>query len=244
MEHVYKFEPNRHLAAKQLPKVRLAKDLGYSEDTGVSPVAYSEAFQLFTPEAIRIMRAEIEKPEIRETYSFSSNIADSQLRGYAKEHAPFTYQAWNHPETLKLISAIAGIELVPVMDYEIGHINLSTNAKTANEGQGNGTECGRSNGVNASMGSSHNEDDDKPIVGWHTDSYPFVCVLMMSVCTGMIGGETVVRTADGDIRKIRGPAQGCAMLLQGRYVTHQAMRARGGKERITSVTSFRPKSPF
>jgi hypothetical protein len=32
--------------------------------------------------------------------------------------------------------------------------------------------------------------------------------------------------------------------LQGRYITHQALRALGAQERITSVTSFRPRSPF
>ncbi|PVI00285.1 hypothetical protein DM02DRAFT_527362 [Periconia macrospinosa] len=244
MEHVHKFEPKRHLAAKQAPKVRLMKDLGFGEDAGVSAVAYSEAFQLFTPEAIRIMREEIDKPEVRETCKFSSNIAAAQLRGYAKKYAPFTYEAWNHAETLKMISDIAGIELVPVMDYEIGHINLSTNAKTADEGQVNGAEGSRSNGGNAGMGSSRTDDEDKPIVGWHTDSYPIVCVLMMSDCTGMVGGETAVQSVDGGITKVRGPTQGCAVILQGRYITHQALRAHGGKERITSVTSFRPKSAF
>lgn len=34
------------------------------------------------------------------------------------------------------------------------------------------------------------------------------------------------------------------MILQGRYITHQALRALGAQERITSVTSFRPRSPF
>lgn len=32
--------------------------------------------------------------------------------------------------------------------------------------------------------------------------------------------------------------------MQGRYITHQALRAFGAQERITSVTSFKPKSPF
>lgn len=32
--------------------------------------------------------------------------------------------------------------------------------------------------------------------------------------------------------------------MQGRYITHQAMRALGAQERITAVTSFRPKSAF
>jgi len=38
--------------------------------------------------------------------------------------------------------------------------------------------------------------------------------------------------------------QGCAAVLQGRYITHQALRALGAAERITAVTSFRPKSSF
>lgn len=33
------------------------------------------------------------------------------------------------------------------------------------------------------------------------------------------------------------------MILQGRYIEHQALRALGTSERITMVTSFRPKSP-
>lgn len=36
--------------------------------------------------------------------------------------------------------------------------------------------------------------------------------------------------------------QGCAVILQGRYIEHQALRAFGQTERITSVTSFRPKN--
>ena len=31
--------------------------------------------------------------------------------------------------------------------------------------------------------------------------------------------------------------------MQGRYITHQALRALGAQERITMVTSFRPKNP-
>ena len=33
------------------------------------------------------------------------------------------------------------------------------------------------------------------------------------------------------------------MVLQGRYIEHQALRALGSAERITMVTSFRPKCP-
>lgn len=37
--------------------------------------------------------------------------------------------------------------------------------------------------------------------------------------------------------------KGCAVVMQGRYITHQVLRALGAQERITMVTSFRPKSP-
>ena len=106
-------------------------------------------------------------------------------------HGKFIYEAWKHPETLAIISKIAGVDLVPVMDYEIGHINLSIPGKR------------REHDSNVLI----SEDDEKAIVGWHRDSYPFVCVLMMSDTTGMIGGETALRTGYGDIKKVRGPSK-------------------------------------
>jgi hypothetical protein len=32
-------------------------------------------------------------------------------------------------------------------------------------------------------------------------------------------------------------------MMQGRYIEHQALKAHGGRERISMVTSFRPKCP-
>jgi len=77
------------------------------------------------------------------------------------------------------------------MDYEIGHINLSVpgNKKPYDEKL---TTSG---------------DDEEAIVGWHRDSYPFVCVLMMSDTAGMVGGETALRTGTGEIKKVRGPTK-------------------------------------
>lgn len=68
------------------------------------------------------------------------------------------------------------------MDYEIGHINLSVPGMIQDQSM-----------------------DDEAIVGWHRDSYPFVCVLMMSDTTDMVGGETALRTGTGEIKKVRGP---------------------------------------
>lgn len=38
--------------------------------------------------------------------------------------------------------------------------------------------------------------------------------------------------------------QGTSFVLQGRYIVHRALKAFGGRERITMVTSFRPKNPL
>lgn len=77
------------------------------------------------------------------------------------------------------------------MDWEIGHINISSHDEQKTEA--------------IAMASGAEADDEKPIVDWHTDSYPFVCVTMLSDCTTMIGGETALRKGDGSIVKVRGP---------------------------------------
>ncbi|KAH7417237.1 hypothetical protein BKA64DRAFT_702018 [Cadophora sp. MPI-SDFR-AT-0126] len=219
------FRPIDHLAYEEPKHIHTMEELGFSENSGVSPVAVSEPFPLFSEEAIDIMRKEVLDPEVLEKFSYTSDIAPRQIRGYAPKHGKFVFEAWKHPETLAIISKIAGVDLVPVMDYEIGHVNLSI--------PGNKKD-------HKDLG---DDDDGGAIVGWHRDSYPFVCVLMMSDTTGMVGGETALRTGFGDIKKVRGPSKGCAVVLQGRYIDHQALSAFGGRERITMVTSFRPRSP-
>lgn len=74
-------------------------------------MAVTRQFKLFSQEAVRIMRSEIFKPEVWNNYRFNSNLAQVQLRGYAKEHAPFTYAAWTHPSTVAIVSELAGINL-------------------------------------------------------------------------------------------------------------------------------------
>lgn len=104
------------------------------------------------------------------------------------------------------------------MDFEIGHVNLSTK-----------TEQQKDEELRASLAEKELTDsdegiagcqweDDKPVVDWHTDSYPFVCVTMLSDCTNMIGGETALRTGDGDIMKVRGPQMArCLPLLHTKH---------------------------
>ncbi|KAI8635446.1 hypothetical protein F5Y19DRAFT_11746 [Xylariaceae sp. FL1651] len=237
------FTPEKHLAFKDMPKVYTMKELGIPEDRGVSPIAVSEPFTLFTEEAVRRMRQEVLSPEVMKNCRYSSNLAQCQLRGFANKYAPFVYDVWKSPETLAIVSKIAGIDLVPEMDFEIAHINISV--KSEKEKQEELEAVAEKANYEADEGIAGCPwEDDKPIVDWHTDSYPFVCVTMLSDCTEMIGGETALRTGTGDIMKVRGPQMGCAVVLQGRYIEHQALRALGATERISMVTSFRPRNPM
>ncbi|KAI5866523.1 hypothetical protein GGS23DRAFT_275268 [Durotheca rogersii] len=236
------FTPSKHLAFKEVPKVYTMSDIGMPEGTGISPVAVSEPFPLFTEEAVMRMRQEVLSPEVLKNCQYSSNLAQCQLRGFANKYAPFVYDVWKSPETLAIISKVAGIDLVTEMDFEIGHINISVKSEKEKEEELRAFTDRAQFEADEGIGGCPWEDD-KPIVDWHTDSYPFVCVTMLSDCTTMIGGETALRTGSGEIMKVRGPQMGCAVVLQGRYIEHQALRALGTAERISMVTSFRPRSP-
>jgi len=77
------FNPSEHLAYEEPRHIHTMEDMGYSATTGVSPVAVSEPFRLFSEEAVNIMRSEILDQEVQDKYSYTSDIAPKQLRGYA-----------------------------------------------------------------------------------------------------------------------------------------------------------------
>lgn len=114
------------------------------------------------------------------------------------------FDAWKNPETLAIVSKIAGVDLVPEMDFEIAHVNISMKSEKQKVEELEAFVDRKSTEADEGIAGCPWEDD-KPIVDWHTDSYPFVCVTMLSDCTTMIGGETALRTGTGEILKIRGP---------------------------------------
>ena len=77
------FFPSKHLAYEEPEYIHTMEDIGFSATSGVSPVAVSEPFRLFSEEAVDIMRKEILSKEVQEKYSYTSDIAPKQLRGYA-----------------------------------------------------------------------------------------------------------------------------------------------------------------
>lgn len=152
----------------------------------------------------------------------------------------FIHEAWTHPATLEAISNAAGIDLVPVMDWEIGH----TNVQVGKKGVSGAWELGEipTPALSAEEVSSlDTEVNDKLVDDWHVDSYQFVCVVMLSDASTMRGGETAIKTGTGEVVKMRAAHMGGGVVLQGGCTEHAAFRTIGAHERVTMVTSFRPK---
>lgn len=96
-----------------------------------------------------------------------------------------------------MVSNIAGVDLVPSIDFEIANINISVQAdRPAQTETAPLLACSKEEPLG----------DGLSAVAWHYDSFPFVCVVILSDCTDMVGGETALRTPSGDIMKVRGPA--------------------------------------
>jgi hypothetical protein len=58
-----------------------SKHLAFEEPTYIHTME-DEPFRLFSEDAVNIMRAEIFDPEVQAKYSYTSDIAPKQLRGY------------------------------------------------------------------------------------------------------------------------------------------------------------------
>lgn len=91
------------------------------------------------------------------------------------------------------------------MNLELSHVNISVKSERESKEELDAVERERKGHADDEGIAGCPWEDDKPVVGWHVDSYPFVCVTMLSDCTNMIGGETALRTGKGEVMKVRGP---------------------------------------
>jgi hypothetical protein len=76
------FSPEKHLSYAKQPSSLSLKDLGLSDDVGISPVGVSDPFPLFNEEAIGIMRSELFTTEVWENCMHSTEFAGCQIRGH------------------------------------------------------------------------------------------------------------------------------------------------------------------
>jgi hypothetical protein len=128
-------------------------------------------------------------------------------------YAKFIHQFWHSAELLNIVSSIAGVDLVPAMDYEISHTNVQLGA--------GGIEAVRNTPVEPPAATREAieqfeaektdtkkvivTDQSKPIIEWHRDSHPWVCVVMLSDARHMTGGETEIMRGDGTTLKVKAP---------------------------------------
>lgn len=244
------FDPSRHLNFSPPKEFYTLEELGLSSEGSTSPVAITAPFPLLSEEGIKATRADLFRQEILEKYRWKEAKDPNvyKLRGYAQA-APFVYDMWSSDAMLKACSQAAGCDLEVVFDYEIGHINVQLppgKAKSDADIENllpPAVPPRQRADVDSTAAEEAAKEDIQNVTSWHNDSYPWVCVVMLSDPTGMKGGETALRKGDGSLLKVRGPSMGSAVMMQGGLINHVALKALGDGERITMVTSFRPKDP-
>ncbi|KAL1880106.1 hypothetical protein Daus18300_001469 [Diaporthe australafricana] len=243
-----KSDPTRHLSFSPPASILMMRDLAL-EPTALSGVATTEPFALLSNEAVLEMRRELFSKDVLDNCLFHTRPGSVQLRGMAPRYAPFIHQFWHSPEVLKILSDLAGLELVPALDYEISHTNVQLGPGGIDEVRRTPVEppVATEEAIRKSQEDKDKTwtmtDQSKAIIEWHKDSYPWVCVVMLSDARHMSGGETELMKGDGSTLQIRAPQMGGAILLQGRHISHTAAPVTNMTERVTVVTSFRPKDP-
>ena len=182
------------------------------ENSPISEIASTDPFPLLSAEGVRAFRRELFSKDVLDNCSYKTRPGSVQIRGMAPRFAPFTYQFWTSPEVLGIVSNLAGVDLIPVLDQEICHTNVQLGPE--------GLEGVRHTPVDppgAPLGYKEKSDGDtgeKPsaVVPWHRDSYPFVCVVMLSDTSTMTDGETEMQKGDGSTVKVRSPETVCRPL--------------------------------
>ena len=78
------FNPDMHISYKEPSAVHTLEDIGFPAALGVSPIACSEPFPLFSEDAVNIMRNEVLNPVVYDEHAWSSDVASVlYLRGFA-----------------------------------------------------------------------------------------------------------------------------------------------------------------
>lgn len=78
------FDPAKHLNFQPPERVYTMKEIGL-EGHGISPIAASEPFPLFTTEAVRQTRAEIFSDRVLKDCQYASTFAKNMVRGMGRE---------------------------------------------------------------------------------------------------------------------------------------------------------------
>lgn len=81
------FDPAKHITySGVLPRRHTMAELSFPADQGISPIAVSEPFELFSKDAVGHMRNEVLSDEVWDNCRFSSSLAACQLRGMSPKY--------------------------------------------------------------------------------------------------------------------------------------------------------------
>ena len=229
------FNAESHLAYTPPAKIFSMQDLSLAPSP-ISSVATAEPFPLLSHEAVLQHRRELFSPPVLDHCMEYTRPGSVQLRGMAPRYAPFIHSFWHSEEVLRIVSDLAGVDLVPAMDYEICHTNvqldkdertpvkqkLAALRRTPVEPPEASEETVERHQREVELekkGITNTTDQSKPVIEWHRDSHPWVCVVMLSDARFMLGGETELLKGDGTTMKVRAPqmvgiSSPCAFIAQ------------------------------
>ncbi|KAF4987818.1 hypothetical protein FGRMN_10134 [Fusarium graminum] len=241
-EKIPQFDPEIHLNFQPPPARYSFTELGLEKPRNAPDVCFTEPFQLFSEEGVRVMRREIFRKEFLDKYMRSWSRAPCYIGGHSANstEASFIKQAWYHPATQAAIDQAFGTALKPLERHcDIGYVNVQL-GEGGSAGVYNYTETPAKPQPSSKTETSipKSQWDDVPIDAWHKDQVPVVCVMMLSDISNMEGGETAIRTGNGKMVKARGANLGGAVLMQGGNLEHAALRASNCSERVSMVTSY------
>ncbi|KAJ5151123.1 uncharacterized protein N7482_010375 [Penicillium canariense] len=238
------FDPAIHLSYVPPERKFTMEELQLVQSETASPIAGTVPFPLLSTEGVKAYRRAMFQQDVL-NHCASSPFPGTLVLRDAVRYSKFVRDFWTHPVTLRIVSEAAGIPLEIIMPTEIGHTNIQVKGSTISEMKNNLTTEPTLERVILSPEDREYDPlkDASAIIPWHYDSYPYVCVLMLSETDGMIGGETYIKRGDGTAQKVEGPQIGHAVMLQGGEVEHLAARAKGVKERISTITSYRSRHP-
>ncbi|KAH7384983.1 hypothetical protein BKA64DRAFT_154459 [Cadophora sp. MPI-SDFR-AT-0126] len=229
------FDPAIHLAFQEPSARHSFTELGLPRPKTAPDMCFTEPFQLFSEEGVRMLRRDLLRKEVLDKHMQAWVRAPCSISQH-EEIATWINKAWNHPATVQSVSKAFGLPLKLLgRKGETGYCNVQLGP----EGLAGVYKLGEvPSGPLASTDSSVSQFDEIMTDAWHRDSTQISCVVMLSDTSTMDGGETAIRIGDGSILKARGAKMGGAVLIQGAHLTHAALRATNAPERISMVTSF------
>lgn len=257
------FDPAIHLNYCPPSARHSFTELGLPIPKGCPDICYTEPFQLFSEEGVRMIRREVFQREFLDKYirswertpcyisghhhvkdvsdyllSLAIQVADSCLI----KDAPFLKQAWYHPVTQAAVNFSFGCALqLQGGEVAMGVVNVQLGPDGI-PGVYNIPEVPVT--PLASTDAPPQEVTEENMVDkWHKDMTPVVLVLMLSDTSTMVGGETAIKVGNGNIVKARGANVGGAVMMAGGYLEHAAMRAHNCAERLSLVNSYTYMNP-